>query len=163
MNELAISLTADISSVVGGLWNWLSANLIWFQIIGGLLSLFFIWVIIHSIRKSGYHYIKADTWRDRLNIKNLPTVMAKRGWKIAIKHVGSRDPARWRQAVTEADNAIKEWLILKPLKAEVEGLEGAQRLAKDIKNNPDLEITREEAIQALRVYKKALQYWGLTN
>ena len=163
MNELVASLTADISSVSGGFWNWFSVNLIWFQIIGGIISLFFIWVIINSIRKSGYHYIKADIWRDKLGIKNLPLIRTRRSWKMAIRYIGTSDPAKWRLAVLEAENIIKDWLKMKPLKAEIEGLNEARNLAQDIKNNSDLEITRERAIQALRAYKKALRDWGIVG
>ncbi len=128
-------------------------------LITGLLA----YGIIYSIVKSGWHYWKLDQWLDQAMIQDLPQRRAHRAWREAVRLIQNpADKAAWIAALQKADDIVADGLKIKQ-QEETEDTEArnARALFRDASQDPDFPLTHEDAIKALRAYKKAIKEVGM--
>jgi len=151
--------------------SWMEPNLIWFQLISVLLSGLFIWGIVYIVSRVNYFDMQAEKYMDILGVGNLTKRRSLRGWEQIKKRIISSTQQDWKLAVLEADKILDEILkmagylgsdltskleILKPENlASLEEVKIAHSLARKIMSDPGLELKKEDAIVALKSYKKA--------
>lgn len=152
-------------------WAWLEPNLVWFQLVSVLLSGLFLWGIIYIITKVNYFNGKIEGYMDILGKGNLTKRRSLKGWEQIKKRIVSPDQQDWKLAVLEADTILNEILkmagylgidmakkleILTPENLpSLEEIKKAHFLASQILRDPAMELKREDAIAALKIYKKA--------
>lgn len=151
--------------------SWLEPNLIWFQLLSVLLSGLFIWGIIYIITRVNYFDMKMEKYMDVLGRGNLTKRRSLKGWEQIKKRIVSPVQQDWKLAVLEADKIFDEILkmagylgsdltkkleTLKPENlASLEEIKKAHDLARKIMSDPGMELKKDDAITALKSYKKA--------
>lgn len=128
-------------------------------VITGLLA----YGIVYSIVKSGWYYWKIDQWLDQSMAQDLPERRARRAWREAVRLIQSpTDRAAWIAALQKADDIMTEGLKIK-MQEEIGDTEAqdARMLFKNASQDPDFPLTHEDAIKALRAYKKAIKELGM--
>lgn len=151
--------------------NWFGPNLVWFQLISVLLSGLFIWGIVYIITRAQYFNMKTEKYMDMLGFGNLTKRRSLRGWEQIKKRIISPDQQDWKLAVLEADKILDEILkmagylgsdlskkleILNPENlSNLDEIRKAHFLANQILKDPSLELKKEDAIIALKSFKKA--------
>ncbi len=157
--------------------SWLEPNLIWFQLLGVLLSGLFLWGIIYIITRVNYFDMKVEKYMDLLGMGNLTKRRSLKGWEQIKKRIISEAQQDWKLGVLEADKILDEILkmagylgsdltkkleILKPENlASLEEIKSAHLLARKIMSDPSLELKKDDAIVALKSYKKAFKELNL--
>ena len=157
--------------------SWLEPNLLWLQLIGVLLSGLFLWGIIYIITQVQYFNMKVERYMDVFGVGNLTKRKSLKGWQQIRKRIMSEVQQDWKLAVLEADQILNEILkmagylgsdltkkleILKPENlVSLEEVKDAHSLAIKIVNDPALELTKEDAIRALKSYKNAFKELNL--
>lgn len=102
-----------------------------------------------------------------------------RAWNQIIERMRTNDLANWKAAVLEADRLMDDLLTgagyrydtvderFKAITPEelsnAVQIQEAHRLRNRIAQEPDFTVTKEEALEILRVYKKAFQEFALLD
>lgn len=149
-------LTANVLQDMNG---WYVSVLPALNMLSLFISGLLIYGIIYSIMKSGWHYWKFDQWLDRAMVQDLPQRRARRAWREAVRLIQNpADRAAWIAALQKADDIVADGLKIK-WQEEAGGAEArdARALFKDASRDPDVPLTHEDAIKALRAYKKAIK------
>lgn len=124
-------------------------------IMSGLLA----YGIVYSIVKSGWHYWKMDQLADQMMRADLPQRRARRAWREAVRLIQhSADKAAWIAALQKADDIAAEGLKIKQGE-EVDDADAreARALFRKASHDPEFPLTHEDAIKALRAYKKTIK------
>lgn len=151
--------------------NWFNQNLIWLQIVSVLFSGLFLWGIIYILTKVNYFNMKVERYMDILGVGNLTKRRSLKGWEQIKKRIISSSQQDWKLAVLEADKILGEILKmagylgrdlnkkLETLKegnlSNLEEIKKAHLLANQIMKDPGMELKKEDAIIALKSFKKA--------
>lgn len=179
MKELASNFFADIGSVIQLSRDWYLEFLPILQPLSLLVSAILLYGIVYCVIKSGFLLIQADKWVDAFGIKNLHERRVIRGWKNILKRLKTKDAAQWKLAINEADKIIDEIVKHMNIKADtmddrleqvnasqlsnVEEIKSAHRVSVNIKQNPEFELSHEEAVRLIKVYEKALREFNLID
>jgi len=161
MNELVYSLTADVGGLLTAWVDWFSRMAFELRVAAVVISAILLWSIIRFLAKAGYHHYQADALRDRLMIKNLTRVRAQRNWRKTLVRLRKQDSKEWRLALIEMERTLSDLIKSKPLPKEIEDLEEARNLAGEAKGVPDMVLSQEAVVKALRAYKKAFLALGI--
>jgi len=148
----------------------------WLKIGSVAVSIVLVFGIIYAVRKSGWLPRKIDEKMHLWRFVDTAKLRIVRKWKKARQLSQSINPNDWKKALMEADEMLYEILkisghpgsnaderleSMKPdFLSNLEELKNAHDLAGTAKN-PEVEITHEQAIEALRIYKAAFEEWGL--
>lgn len=151
--------------------SWVEPNLIWFQFFSVLLSGLFLWGIIYIITRVNYFDMKVEKYMDLFGMGNLTKRRSLKGWEQIRKRIVSDVQQDWKLAVLEADKILDEILkmagylgsdltqkldVLTPENlASLAEIKSAHSLARKIMSDPALDLKKEDAITALKSYKKA--------
>jgi hypothetical protein len=149
----------------------ISSNLPWLYTVSLLLSGLFLWGIIYIIIKTNYFDLKTEEYMDILGVGNLTRRRSLKGWEQIRKRILSSEQQDWKIAILEADKILDEILKmsgyigsnlddrLELIKQEnlkvLEEIKNAHNVAKQIVEDPVMELTKEDAIISLKSYKKA--------
>lgn len=149
---------------------WLLPNLVWFKIAAVILSGLFAWGVIYIWKKVDYFNKKIEQLMDKYHIGDVMRRQLLKKWKGIRKNISSAN-ADWKTAVSEADEMLNEILKMsgylgmdmdkkfKLIKPEdlpsLAEVKNAHSLASRIAADPEAELAKEEAIAALKAYKKA--------
>jgi hypothetical protein len=168
----------DITSIVKPIlefrdliWAWLEPNLIWFELVSVLISGLLLWGIVYIITKVNYINGKIENYMDILGRGNITKRRSLKGWEQIKKRILSVEQQDWKLAVLEADKILDEILKMagylgndlgKKLEtltpenlASLSEIKKAHLLAAGILRDPSMELKKEDAIVALKSYKKA--------
>lgn len=180
MPELTASLIQDIGTGLFTIVAWFNAILPALKIISLVVSGFLIYGFIHAIVKSGYVTWLTDRMVDAAGKKDLAERRARRGWARAVRLIqNKKDHAAWIEALQEADAIMNEGLKIQGYMAlhaddriqsavdtgaldSLEEMQNARALFKQVVQNPDFVLTHDDAIHALRKYKKVIKELGFT-
>ncbi len=171
MKELINNFFGDFYNFLQSVTNWYIANLAILEIISVIVSLLLIYGIIYCIIRSNFFVIQTEKWIDLLNIKNLSRRRSLKAWKQILKRLHSKDQLQWKLAIMEADKILDEILKMAGYKGEImddrlksltaaqlsnlEDIKNAHRVRRQISQNPDFQITQNEAAAVIKVYNQA--------
>lgn len=171
-----IDFLLSIREVVGG---FIAPRLLIFQLLSLVISGVLVWLIIYSISRSGWLNKRIEQWMDYMGKGDVGKRRQLRAWNQIIKRMKTPDLSNWKMAILEADNLMDDILKavgyrfdtanerFKNIKVEelsnADKIQEAHRVRNRIAQEPDFTITKEEALEILRVYKKSFQEFGLLD
>lgn len=151
--------------------NWLGPDLVWLQLVSILLSGLFIWGIVYITTKTSYLNSKIEDYMDLFGVGNLTKRKSLKGWEQIRKRIISPAQQDWKLAVLEADKIMNEILkmagylgtdlnkkleiLTKENLSNLDEIKKAHLLSDRILNDPTMELKKEDAIIALKSFKKA--------
>jgi len=151
--------------------NWFGSSLVWFQLASILFSGLLIWGIVYIITKTSYFNGKVEGYMDILGFGNLTKRRSLRGWEQIKKRILSPAQQDWKLAVLEADKIMNEILkmagylgtdlgkkleiLTKENLSNLDEIKKAHFLSDQIMKDPSMELKKEDAIIALKSFKKA--------
>ena len=151
----------------------------WLELLAVIVSGVLIYGIIYSTIKSNWLVYKVDEWVDIFGTANLSKRRTLRGWRQILKRLNTSSPNNWKIAIIEADKILAEVLILNGYKAEsvheqlkqigpeilpnVEELKQAHKIRDRIVQEPDFNLTQDEAAQIIRIYAAAFRELGVID
>ena len=178
--ELFGYLGGDILSVLTWILDWYYAALPFLKGLSFVVSALLAWGIFYAITTSGYLDYTSDLRADRKGGKKTVAQKMRRKWKSAVSHMQNRvSRAEWIAALKDADSIVQEAFRIKGYGAlndsdrtriafeageyeTLSELKEAQTAYKKAKNE-DIPFTHEEAITALRAYKKFIRETGIVG
>ncbi|MDO8582496.1 MAG: hypothetical protein Q7R63_00675 [bacterium] len=172
--ELFTYLGGDIANAFRQIIDWYYAILPFLKAVSFSISALLVWGIFYAITTSGYLDYTSDLRVDKRGGKGIVARKMRRKWKSAVSHMQSRvSRAEWVTALKDAESVAQEAFRIKGYSALNDGdrsriayeageyetlpaLKEAQAAYKKAKNE-DIPFTHEEAIAALRAYKKFIR------
>ena len=160
------------------LFNWYFALLPFLKFLSFIVCALLVWGIFYSITTSAYYAYVSDQWVDRGGGKGIVARKMRRKWKSAVLQMQNRNSrAEWVASLKDAEAVVQEAFRVKGYAAlndndrsriayeagEYETLpilQEAQAVYKKAKNE-SIPFTHEEAIMALRAYKKFIRETGI--
>ena len=176
--ELAGYLGADAMRAVTFLARWYFAVLPFLQFISFVACAVLVWGIFYAVTTSAYFDYQSDLWVDRAGGKDIVARKMRRKWKSAVARMQNRNNREeWTNALKDAESVVQEGFRIKGYAALNDSdrsrmayeagdyetlpmLKEAQAAYKKAKN-ADIPFTHEEAIVALRAYKKVIREIGI--
>jgi len=143
-----------------------------------VVSALFIAGTVYSIIQSKYHHLFSDQWMDRLGSKAILARRMRRLWQEAIHNIQKKnDREAWVKAMKNAESIMQEGLKAKGYMAtndgeradiareagemETIGKMGDARSAYAEAKEELNPFTHEQAIAALKAYKKVIRETGV--
>ena len=172
--DLAKYLGNDIANVAIWFFNGYMAALPFLKAVSFAICAALVWGIFYAITTSGYLDYTSDLRADRRGGKKTVAQKMRRKWKSAVLHMQNRvSRAEWITALKDAESVAQEAFRIKGYGAlndsdrsriayeageyeTLPDLKDAQTAYKKAKNE-DIPFTHEEAITALRAYKKFIR------
>lgn len=165
-----------IRLAVGG---FLGPNLYIFEILSLIISAALIWGIIFTAGQSNFFEKRIEDWMDYLGRGDVGKRRQLRVWKAILRRMKTANPTDWKLAIMEADRILDDMIraagyralsteerfkqIPPTFVANFDDVQAAHKTRNRCAQEPDFVITKEEAILALRIYKKAFQEIGLLD
>jgi len=167
-----------ISNLTGGVWDFYYNNYAGLEslslVICGLLVFFIGFYIIRlDIIKS-----KMDKYSDALGV-NITKKHAMRAWLQVVKRLETKSPLQIKTAVVDCEKIFDEVMKISGIKgksmderleqlnsAEVKNLKDileAHDIVKRFKDEPDFEVSYDQAKHILKIYKKTFQDFGMLD
>ena len=149
---------------------FLGPALPWVELAAFIISVFFVAMIVYSLMKSQQLMYEADEiWDTLFAGAKLLRRRTMRGWKDILKKIKSKDPADWRSAIFEADKILGHVLRLSGYKGasveerlaavpageieHIDDLKRAHTARERLAEDPGKELSREEALEIVRIYR----------
>lgn len=143
-----------------------------------VVSLLFIAGTVYSIIQSRYHHLFSDRWMDRLGSKDVLARRMRRLWQEAVHGIQKSDNREgWVKAMKNAESIMQEGLKAKGYMATNDSdRAGMAREAGEMATLEDMHMARnayaeakeesnpfthEQAIAALKAYKKVIRETGV--
>lgn len=176
--ELGHYLGGDIANAAVWLFGWYMAILPFLKFISFTVCAVLVWGIFYAVTTSAYLDYISDHWVDRAGGKGIVARKMRRKWKSAVSRMQNRNSrAEWVGAFKDAESIVQEAFRIKGYGALNDGdrshiayevgeyatlpeLKEAQTAYKKAKNE-DIPFTHEEAVVALRAYKKFIRETGI--
>lgn len=148
---------------------FISEHLALLHFIAVALSALFVAGLIYILAKIDYPDIKAEQYMHFFG-GSLSKRRSIRGWKQIQKRLSSDEPQQWKIAILEADRILDEILkmagylgrmddkieLLTPAQiSNIEEIKSAHRVCHQIVQDPAFEISREDALRVIDVYKES--------
>jgi len=151
--------------------DWMGSVLIWLQFVSILISVILLGWIIYMMMKTNYFSGKIEDYMDTLGIGDLTKRKSLKGWQQIRKRIISTAQQDWKLAVLEADKIFGEILkmagylgndidkkleiLTKDNLSNLDDMKKAHNLSAQIMRDPGMELKKEDAVTALKAYKKA--------
>ncbi len=172
--------TLDIVlKIRGGIGDFLAPNLYIFEILSLIISGVLIWGIIYTATESNFFVKRIEEWMDFIGWGDVGKMRQLTAWKRIRRRMRGPNMSEWKLAIIEADRLMDDLLRSSGLRAlhsderykqlSPENLSNLEELleAHQIRNRcaqePDFQLSKEEAIRVLRVFKKSFQEFGLLD
>ena len=162
---LLFELSQYFSPIIG-------VNLWWLEIVAVILSALFLWGTIHIIQRTNYLVIKREQYLEVLGKDHLSKDRSLRVWKQILVRLQSEDSNNWRLAILECDHILNEILkmsgylgnmdeklpnLTEEQLANIEDVRRAHIVRDKIYIDPAFPITREEAIDVVKIYEQSFR------
>lgn len=154
-------------------------NMPLFYFLGFVISAALLFGIIYFILATGWLTYKYDQWSDMLGVGDVGRRRQLRGWRQILKRLKTEESINWKLAVLEADKIMDEILkmsgyrgdtvhdrfkqVAPEILSNIERVHQAHRVRDRIAREPDFIITKEEAIEVVKVYEQAFKELGLID
>lgn len=165
---MIVDRAEEIRILING---WLGSSLVWFQLVSVIISGLLFWGIVYLMTKARYFSKKVEDYMDVHGIGNLTKRKSLKGWEQIRKRISSPVQQEWKIAVLEADTILNEILkmagylgisldkkleiLTKENLSNLEEIKKAHLISNQIMKDPGMELKKEDAIIALKSYKKA--------
>jgi len=151
-------------------------NLWWLEILAIAFSILFLWGTAYIINRTNYLSIKREQYLEVFGKDHLSRDRSLRAWKQILEKLNSEDTNNWRMAILESDHILNEILKmsgylgkmddkLPKLTAEqlanIEDVRRAHVVRDKIYRDPSFLITREEAIEVVKIYEQSFRELNL--
>ncbi len=154
--------------------NFFAPAMPWIELIAFTLSVIFIVLIVYCLSRSKQLMYQADEiWDTFLAGEKLLKRRTIRGWKNILKKMKSRDSAEWRAAIFEADRILGHTLRLAGYQgtsvherlnaasidaiSNLEELKRAHTVRERLAKDSGVVLTREEALEIVRIYREGFR------
>lgn len=174
--EAAVRYFGNFREIAGGV---LRPALPAFYVIAILISGALLWLTIYCIAASGYMKTKMEKGMDYFGFGSVAKFRQIRVWKHVVKRMQTNDMTNWKLAIMEADELMDEVIkasgyrganaderfqqVTPEVLSNIDQVKEAHRTRNRAAQEPDFVIIKDEALQTLRVYKKAFQDFGLLD
>ena len=151
--------------------SWFGSSLVWFQVISMIISGLLLSWIVYFMIKSNFFGKKVEDYMDVHGIGNLTKRKSLKGWEQIKKRISTSVQQEWKIAVLEADTILNEILkmagylgisldkkldiLTKENLSNLEEIKKAHLLSNQIMRDPSMELKKEDAIIALKSFKRA--------
>ena len=158
---------------------FITENKIWFELSSLIISGILIWFVIFIVVKTQLIGEKTKYFFDALGKTNLSKRRSVKAWKQIKKRFDIGDDSNLKLAIIEADKILDELLKISGYQGEtmadrLKQLTTAQlsnineiwevhKLRNSIVHEPNFQISRGEAWNAIEIYKKAFKEFGLID
>lgn len=175
INEI-IKYTLEFRQAAG---DFLGQYLLIFQLTSLVTSGFLVWGIIYTIARTKWINRKIEYWMDYLGAGDVGRRRQLVAWKQIVKAMRTNEIGKWKMAILEADKLLDEVLKSSGLRAATSEerfkqltpesvsnftqLQEAHRVRNRVAQEPDFNITKDDALSVLKVYKAAFQEFGLLD
>ncbi len=186
MNDLINNLFQSIYGLIVGLTNWAFNfyynNIVAVQTVLLVISGILLWFVIFFAVKMELIGKKVDKHLDIWGKVDISKVYVGRFWRKVLKRLQTRNPEQMKKAIVDADKIFDEIAkisgygghkaptvderVEKFTEEQLPNLKKvmeAHNLCKQIKDNPDFEISYDEARNALKAYQKAFRDFGILD
>ena len=176
INEI-VKYTLEFRQIAGNFFA--PPRLYIFQLVSLILSGVLVWGIIYTISRTGWINRKIEYWMDYLGVGDVGKRRQLVAWKQIVKRMKTGEVSNWKLAIMEADKLLDEILKTSGLKAATAEerfkqltpesvsnfaqLQEAHRARNRVAQEPDFNITKDEVLSVLKVYKTAFQEFGLLD
>lgn len=171
-----VDFVLKFREVAGG---FLGQHLYIFELSSLVISVVLLWGIIFAATQSNYFEKRLEEWMDYLGYGDVGKRRQLKAWRAIVKKIKSDDQSQWKLAIMEADRILDDMIkaagfrapsteerfkqITAEFVANFDEVQAAHKIRNRCAQEPDFLITKEEAIQVLRAYKKAFQEFGLLD
>ncbi len=171
-----VDFVLKFREVVGG---FIAPRLYIFELSSLVISAVLLWGCIFAATRSDFFNKKFEDWMDYLGYGDVGKRRQLRAWRKIVKKMRSEDPMQWKVAILETDKIFDDMIRAAGFRATVtderfkqitpefvanfDEIIAAHKTRNRCAQEPDFMLTKEEAIQTLRAYKKAFQEFGLLD
>jgi len=171
--EVILNGVFDLRAWVEG---WLGPALPILESFAIVISAMFIWGIIYTMLGSGYINYKTERYMEMLGSDTGKRRQMK-VWGRILKRIRSESVTSWKQAILEADHLFDEILKMSGYRGDTihdrfqqlspealsnrDKIIAAHKVRDRIRQEPNLEMSREDAVAVLQVYQHAFRELGL--
>jgi hypothetical protein len=172
----AVKMMLDFREAAG---NFIGPRLLLFQLASVVISGLLLWVIIYSIVRSGWVNKRIEEWMDYLGVGDVGRRRQLKAWNQIVKRMKTGEMNNWKVAILEADKILDDVIKASGYRADtaeerfkqltpeavphLSELQQAHRVRNRVAQEPDFIISKDDALTALKVYKKVFQHFGLLD
>ncbi len=146
----------------------------WVKVFSPIVFLFFLGVIIFSLKKSSF--IRMGFWQDFVELMNQKAYgvgKVEKKWLVITKRLETPNAADWKLAVIEAESLIEEILARMGFSGESFGdrlkkmdksqlpslndLTQAHQIRQNIIHDPDYRLEIDQVVKTIAIYERALK------
>ncbi len=145
-----------------------------------LISGMLVWFTIYCISASNYMKSKVvEKYMDMFGVGDVGKYRQLKAWKNVVKRMKTNVSSNWKIAILEADHIMDEVIKGSGYRgattderfaqaepnvfSNLDQLRAAHALRNRVMREPDYNLTKEEALQMLRVYQQAFKENGLLD
>ncbi|MEK7640784.1 MAG: hypothetical protein AAB389_02205 [Patescibacteria group bacterium] len=168
-----------ILKIRAGIGDFLAPNLYIFELSSLVISAVLVWGIFYTATESNFFVKRIEEWMDWLGWGDVGKMRQLSAWKKILRRMRKESSSEWKIAIIEADRLMDDLIRVSGLRALtsddrykqlgpedmpnlVELLE-AHQIRNRCAQDPDFQLSKEEAIRVLRIFKKSLQEFGLLD
>ena len=159
--------------------NFFGPALPWFWVISIVISGLLFWGIVYMIINTGFAKKKIEFYMNKTGVGDVGKRRHLTAWHKIVQRAKQPDETEWKMAILEADKLLDDVLrssgynqatvdarfeALTPESlANHEQVMEAHKIRDRVSKDPEFKITHVQAIEVLKIYKKALQEFGLID
>lgn len=171
-----LKLILDFRASAGA---FLGPNLYIFELSSIFLSALLLWGIVFTMSESGFITKRIEEWMDYLGYGDVGKFRQLKAWKAILKKMKSVEPIDWKKAIMEADKILDDILKLSGFRSpttderfkqltpemmpNLDELASAHKIRNRCAQEPDFVLSKDEAVQTLKIYKKSFQEFGILD
>ncbi len=151
----------------------------WFWIISIVISGLLFWGIVYMIINTGFARRKVEHYMDKTGYGDVGKRRHLKAWHKIVERSKQPDETEWKMAILEADKLLDDVLrssgynqptvddrfnaLSMELISNYDQVMQAHEVRGKVSKDPEFSLTHAEAIEILKIYKKALQELGLID
>ncbi len=151
----------------------------WFWVISIVISGLLFWGIVYMIINTGFAKRKVEFYMDKTGFGDVGKRRHLKAWHKIVHRSKEPDETEWKMAILEADKLLDDVLrssgynqatadarfaaLTSESVANYEQVIQAHEIRGKISKDLEFTLTHAEAIEVLKIYKKALREFGLID
>ena len=159
--------------------NFFGPALPWFWVISIVISGLLFWGIVYMIINTGFAKKKVEFYMNKTGWGDVGKRRHLKAWHKIVHRSKEPDETKWKMAILEADKLLDDVLrssgynqptvderfqaLNTELISNYDQVMQAHEIKSKVSKDPEFSITHSEAIEVLKIYKKAFQEFGLID
>ncbi|TSC89163.1 MAG: Uncharacterized protein G01um10143_544 [Parcubacteria group bacterium Gr01-1014_3] len=151
----------------------------WFWVISIVISGLLFWGIVYMIINTGFAKKKVEFYMDKTGYGDVGKRRHMKAWHKIVHRSKEPDQTEWKMAILEADKLLDDVLrssgynqpsvderfnaLSTELISNYDQVMQAHAVRSKVSKDPEFSLAHAEAIEVLKIYKKALQEFGLID